>query len=99
VANYRVDAVLPRGFDLVVLGKKEREAIKACGKNPDRKEADIDANGRPVNTELEPEGPQRETQPEPQPSVEPEPQPAAQAAPQPTAQSAPQSSVPEPTMA
>jgi hypothetical protein len=38
------------------LGKKEREAVKACGKNPDRKEADIDTSDpskpRPINTEL-----------------------------------------------
>lgn len=36
----------------MVLGKKEREAIMACGKNPDRKEADVDENGQPINTEL-----------------------------------------------
>lgn len=52
----RADGLLPRGFDLVVLGKKEREAVKACGKNPDRKEADIDMSDpekpRPINTEL-----------------------------------------------
>ena len=33
-----------------MLGKKERNAVIACGKNPDRKEADI-ANGIPINTE------------------------------------------------
>jgi len=33
-----------------VLGKKERNAVIACGKNPDRKEADIE-HGRPTNTE------------------------------------------------
>ncbi|KAK4166606.1 hypothetical protein QBC43DRAFT_298293 [Cladorrhinum sp. PSN259] len=52
----KADGLLPRGFDLVVLGKKEREAVKACGKNPDRKEADIDTSDpskpRPINTEL-----------------------------------------------
>ncbi|KAK3985932.1 hypothetical protein QBC44DRAFT_334133 [Cladorrhinum sp. PSN332] len=52
----KADGLLPRGFDLVVLGKKEREAVQACGKNPDRKEADIDMSDpekpRPVNTEL-----------------------------------------------
>ncbi|KAL1838874.1 hypothetical protein VTJ49DRAFT_2098 [Mycothermus thermophilus] len=47
----KADAVLPRDFDLVVLGKKEKEAVKAVGKNPDRKEADVDENGRPINTE------------------------------------------------
>jgi hypothetical protein len=46
--------VLPLGFDLVVLGKKEREAVKAVGKNPDRREADVDAHGRPINTEYAP---------------------------------------------
>ncbi|KAK0723786.1 hypothetical protein B0T21DRAFT_294380 [Apiosordaria backusii] len=48
----KADGVLPNGFDLVVLGKKEREAVKACGKNPDRKESDLDANNMPINTEL-----------------------------------------------
>ncbi|KAK4200293.1 hypothetical protein QBC40DRAFT_225982 [Triangularia verruculosa] len=48
----KADGILPKGFDLVVLGKKEREAVKACGKNPDRKEADLDANGAVINTEL-----------------------------------------------
>ncbi|KAK4177505.1 hypothetical protein QBC36DRAFT_326803 [Triangularia setosa] len=48
----KADGVLPKGFDLVVLGKKEREAVKACGKNPDRKESDLDANGAPINTEF-----------------------------------------------
>ncbi|KAL2180772.1 uncharacterized protein P884DRAFT_311500 [Thermothelomyces heterothallicus CBS 202.75] len=46
----KADMVLPRGFDLVVLGKKEREAVKAVGRNPDRKEADVDENGQPINT-------------------------------------------------
>lgn len=49
---YRADANLPPGFDLVVLGKKEREAVMAVGKNPERKEADVDEAGRPINTEL-----------------------------------------------
>ncbi|KAL2134197.1 hypothetical protein VTI74DRAFT_762 [Chaetomium olivicolor] len=84
----KADAVLPRGFDLVVLGKKEREAVKACGKNPERKEADIDENGQPINTELVPEEaapapipaplPAPEPQPELQPEALPEPQPEAQ---------------------
>ncbi|KAK4154891.1 hypothetical protein C8A00DRAFT_14048 [Chaetomidium leptoderma] len=51
----KVDAILPRGFDLVVLGKKEREAVKAANKNPDRKEADVDENGRAISTEYVPE--------------------------------------------
>ena len=42
--------VLPPSFDLVVLGKKEKLAVIACGKNPDRKEADVE-DGRPINTE------------------------------------------------
>jgi hypothetical protein len=46
--------LLPPSFDLVVLGKKERAAVVACGKNPDRKEADV-LNGLPVNTEYVPE--------------------------------------------
>ncbi|KAM7208948.1 hypothetical protein V8F20_000826 [Naviculisporaceae sp. PSN 640] len=36
----KADALLPSSFDLVVLGKKERAAVIACGKNPNRKEAD-----------------------------------------------------------
>ena len=46
----RADGILPPSFDLVVLGKKERNAVIACGKNPDRKEADV-LNGHPINTE------------------------------------------------
>lgn len=33
-----------------MLGKKERNAVIACGKNPDRKEGDI-IDGRAINTE------------------------------------------------
>lgn len=50
MATTRADACLSPGFDLVVLGKKERQAVIACGKNPDRKEADIDDNDQPTNT-------------------------------------------------
>jgi hypothetical protein len=32
------------------LGRKERQAVIACGKNPDRKEADFDDDGQPTNT-------------------------------------------------
>lgn len=46
----RADGILPPSFDLVVLGKKERNAVIACGKNPDRREADV-LDGHPVNTE------------------------------------------------
>ena len=41
---------MPPSFDLVVLGRKERNAVIACRKNPDRKEEDV-VDGRPVNTE------------------------------------------------
>jgi len=41
---------LPPSFDLVVLGKKERNAVIACGKNPDRKESDV-LDGRAINTD------------------------------------------------
>ncbi|KAJ4298489.1 hypothetical protein N0V88_003519 [Collariella sp. IMI 366227] len=83
------DSVLPRGFDLVVLGKKEREAVRACGKNPERKEGDVNESGKPVNTELEPEDAAApallpaplaaaEPQPEPQQEALPEAQPEMQ---------------------
>jgi hypothetical protein len=96
---YRADAILPRGFDYVVLGKKEREAVKACGKNPDRKEGDIDENGHPISTELGEDGmpaplpaplpallPAQELAPlpAPLPSAEPETEPQP-AAPEPVA--------------
>lgn len=42
--------LLPPGFDLVVLGKKERQAVMAAGRNPDRGEGDIDDNDNPTNT-------------------------------------------------
>ncbi|KAH6855235.1 hypothetical protein B0I37DRAFT_364287 [Chaetomium sp. MPI-CAGE-AT-0009] len=51
----KTDTLLPRGFDLVVLGKKEKEAVRSVGKNPDRKEDDVDENGQPINTEYNPE--------------------------------------------
>lgn len=52
----KADVLLPPSFDLVVLGKKERNAVIACGKNPDRKEADVE-NGEPINTEYIPDDP------------------------------------------
>ncbi|KXX82628.1 hypothetical protein MMYC01_200804 [Madurella mycetomatis] len=77
----KADANLPPGFDLVVLGKKEREAVMAVGKNPERKEADVDEAGRPINTELAPQG--MPALPAPAPLSAPEPemgtQPEAQA--------------------
>lgn len=42
--------MLPPGFDLVVLGKKEKNAVILCGRNPDRQEADLDENNMPNNT-------------------------------------------------
>jgi hypothetical protein len=33
----------------VVLGKKERHAVISCGKNPDRREADVDADDQVTN--------------------------------------------------
>lgn len=41
---------LPLSFDYVVLGKKERQAVIACGRNPDRKEDDRDEQGKPIKT-------------------------------------------------
>ncbi|TEA20155.1 hypothetical protein C8034_v009201 [Colletotrichum sidae] len=37
-------------FDYIALGKKEREALISRGKNPDRKESDVDINGEVINT-------------------------------------------------
>ena len=45
------DAVLPAGFDLVYLSKKERERLTGLGKNPDRRQADVGEDGRATNTE------------------------------------------------
>ncbi|TLD06993.1 hypothetical protein PgNI_10887, partial [Pyricularia grisea] len=48
----KTDSILPPGFDLVLFGRKENEAVINVGKNPHRKESDIDpATGRPINTE------------------------------------------------
>ncbi|KAM0307529.1 hypothetical protein ACHAPM_000249 [Fusarium culmorum] len=46
------DAVLPPNFNDVVLGSKEIIRVKAVGKNPNRREEDVDADGDPINTEL-----------------------------------------------
>ncbi|KAG6140894.1 hypothetical protein E4U28_003306 [Claviceps purpurea] len=46
------DAVLPPGFDLVGLGKKEEIKVEAGKRNPHRKEDDRDENGRPINTRI-----------------------------------------------
>ncbi|ETS84874.1 hypothetical protein PFICI_02899 [Pestalotiopsis fici W106-1] len=51
----KADAPLPRGFDGVVLGKKEIDAVQALGKNPFRLESDLDDYSRPINTIWDPE--------------------------------------------
>lgn len=48
------DAVLPRGFDLVTLSKKENDRLQKLSKNPARLEADVDEHGKPTNTEYVP---------------------------------------------
>lgn len=47
----RTDQLLSAGFDHVVLGRKERKAVEDVGRNPERREADVE-NGVPVNTML-----------------------------------------------
>ncbi|KAM0252419.1 hypothetical protein ACHAP5_001066 [Fusarium lateritium] len=47
-----IDVALPPNFDGVALSNKEITKIKAAGKNPDRREEDIDEQGNPINTEL-----------------------------------------------
>ncbi|KAI1129314.1 hypothetical protein F5Y10DRAFT_238676 [Nemania abortiva] len=42
------DAILPSGFDYVYLGKKERDDVIAAGRNPDRREDDIDEQGHVI---------------------------------------------------
>jgi len=47
----RTDQLLPPSFDSVALGKKEKEVIKGVGRNPDRREHDVDhALNKPTNT-------------------------------------------------
>ncbi|KAI0838107.1 hypothetical protein F5Y06DRAFT_287579 [Hypoxylon sp. FL0890] len=43
------DRVLPAGFDQVALGQKEKDAVIRCGRNPDRREDDLDEDGRVTN--------------------------------------------------
>ena len=43
------DIPLPHGFDGIALGKKEREKVISCERNPDRGEVDVDDNGNVVN--------------------------------------------------
>ncbi|KAK7750464.1 hypothetical protein SLS62_007654 [Diatrype stigma] len=45
----RADTLLPAGFDLIALGKKERKQIMDIGRNPDRREDDVDEDGKVVN--------------------------------------------------
>ncbi|KAI9163348.1 hypothetical protein HJFPF1_04956 [Paramyrothecium foliicola] len=47
------DIVLPPGFDLVALGKKEVDRVVGLGKNPYRKENDLDVAGNPIRTEYQ----------------------------------------------
>ncbi|EWY88274.1 hypothetical protein FOYG_09540 [Fusarium oxysporum NRRL 32931] len=47
-----IDMPLPPNFDAVALSNKEIAKIRGVGKNPFRKEADIDDNNNPINTEL-----------------------------------------------
>lgn len=44
------DGLLPTNFDNVSLGAKERRALERAGKNPDRRESDVDESGAPTNT-------------------------------------------------
>ncbi|KAI1176354.1 hypothetical protein F4777DRAFT_546720 [Nemania sp. FL0916] len=46
------NAILPTGFDYVYLSKKERDAVIACGYNPDRREDDIDEDGHVIHNLL-----------------------------------------------
>lgn len=56
--NMKVDyimtnSILPPCFDQVALGRKEIAKLESLGKNPFRKESDIDPEtGRAINTEL-----------------------------------------------
>lgn len=45
--------MLPARFDNVLLGAKDRLALRKAGKNPDRTEADVDADNEPINTDLD----------------------------------------------
>ncbi|KAI1212841.1 uncharacterized protein F4807DRAFT_414787 [Annulohypoxylon truncatum] len=40
------DKILPPGFDQVALGQKEKDLVIKCGRNPDRREDDLDENGQ-----------------------------------------------------
>lgn len=45
----KADDPLPAGFDNVVLGKKEIDAVKFLGRNPSRREGDLDNGGNVTN--------------------------------------------------
>lgn len=47
----RNDDILPAGFDHVLVDKKTQETVVRNGKNPYRKERDVDDQGNPINTE------------------------------------------------
>lgn len=66
---------LPPSFDLVVLGRKEKDMVIAAGRNPDRREGDINANGDPINTLYDPNAP---PPPPLQLSIQPAPEAVAQ---------------------
>jgi hypothetical protein len=65
------DAPLPPCFDMVALGQKEKKRLIDMGKNPYRREADVDEDGNPINisyaapAELQLEAPVTQTQEEP----------------------------------
>ncbi|KAI2463577.1 hypothetical protein F4781DRAFT_115424 [Annulohypoxylon bovei var. microspora] len=40
------DRILPPGFDQIALGQKEKDAVIKCGRNPDRREDDLDEDGQ-----------------------------------------------------
>lgn len=50
--------MLPPGFDLVVLGRKEKEMVIHAGRNPERREEDMDAAGNVTNTLYDPDPPE-----------------------------------------
>ncbi|ROW16440.1 hypothetical protein VPNG_02679 [Cytospora leucostoma] len=54
----KTDAPLPPGFDLVVLGRKEKEMVIAVGRNPERREEHNDPDGVTIhNNFYNPEAP------------------------------------------
>ena len=50
------DAILPSGFDLIYLSKKEKDDVIASGHNPDRMEDDLDERGRVIRNLLKDRG-------------------------------------------